>query len=153
MPAAPREEVAIEDLLRILEDASPRSLTVREIAARLELERWDPRAIARQLDEQVESGPLQRVGKTRYRFAHEVIEKRARPRGARRTPSEVVGRYTRVRGGFGFVATAGPDAEALGGDVLIPRGREGQALHGDRVRVRIVRYDARMRRASGRVLA
>ncbi|MBM4268929.1 MAG: ribonuclease R, partial [Deltaproteobacteria bacterium] len=152
MPSSPRDEVATEELLRILEGASPRSLTVREIATRLELERWDPRAMAKQLEEQVQKGPLQRVGKTRWRYATEVVEKRARKTSSRRAPNEIVGRFVRVRTGIGFVTPSGEAAEALGGDVLIPRGREGHALHGDRVRVQIARFDARSRRASGRVV-
>ena len=63
----------------------------------------------------------------------------------------VEGRYTRARGGFGFVATAGEDRERLGGDVFVPRGRERDALHGDLVRVSVRRWDPSAGRSTGSV--
>ncbi len=153
MPPLTRDDVPLDEMLGILEAAAPRSLTVKEIAQRLSLDRYDGRAMASLLDSQAEAGRLHRVGKTRYRFAREVVEKRARPMKKRRGPSEIIGRYTRVRAGYGFVETGVSPELNLRGDVMIPRGREMDALHGDRVRTQIVRRDHRTGRASGRVVA
>jgi len=148
-----RDDVPLDDMLGILERAAPRSLTVKEIAERLGMERYDRRAMSSALETQIEARRVQRVGKARFRFAHEVVEKRARPMRKRRAPGEVVGRYSRVRAGYGFVEVLGAQAETMRGDIMIPRGREMDALHGDLVRVQIVRRDHRSGRTSGRVVA
>lgn len=147
--SSPDGEASLEAMVAVLERAAPRSLTVKEIAERMGLERYDRRAMRAQLDRQADARRLHRVGKTRYRFAREVVEQRARPTRSRRGPAEVVGRYTRVRAGYGFVEVEGVETP----DVMIPRGREGDALHGDRVRVQVLRRDHRSGRASGRVFA
>lgn len=157
MPPLSLEDVPTEDMIAVLQKASPRSLTVKEIAERLGLERYDRRAMARVLDSEAEARRLHRVGKTRYRFAHEVVERKPRPTrsGSRsgRGPSEIVGRYIRTRSGYGFVEVSGPQAERMTGDLMIPRGRETDALHGDQVRAIVVRRDHRTGRTSGRVVA
>ena len=147
------QEVSDADLIAILERVAPRSLTIKEIAQRLGLERWDRRALARQLDALAERRQLRPVGKTRYRFAHEVVERKPRPLRPRRSPTEVFGRYTRTRSGYGFVEIHGAEAAAFQGDIFVPAGKEMDALHGDRVRVLVVRRDFRTQRASGRVVA
>lgn len=148
----PFEEIPLDDMLRVLEDAAPRSLTVKEIAERLKLERYDRRGMAAVLNAQAEARRIHRVGKTRYRHAHEVVERRARSPKPRRGPGEIVGRYVRVRGGFGFVEIPDPATRGLSGDLMIPRGREMDALHGDRVRAQILRRDHRTGRVAGRVV-
>ncbi|MDG2306234.1 MAG: ribonuclease R [Candidatus Binatia bacterium] len=153
MPDPKQQDVPLEDMLGILEKAAPRSLTVKEIAERLGIDRYDRRRMAAVLDMQADARRLHRVGKTRYRYAHEVVEKKARPMRKRRGPTEVIGRYCRVRGGYGFLEAEGPKIESMRGDMMIPRGREGIALHGDRVRAEIVRRDHRTGRSSGRVVA
>lgn len=152
MPAS-SEELPLDDMLAVLERASPRSLTVKEIADRLGLEHYDRRAMSSALNAKAEERRLQQVGKTRWRFAHEVVEKRARPLRKRGSPSEIVGRFTRTRSGHCFVEPRSGGIEVLSGDILIPRGRQGDALHGDRVRVQLLRRDHRTGRASGRVVA
>lgn len=202
-------------LRQVLEGVAPRPLTVREIAQRLGLDRFDPRAIEGALAAQVDDRRVRRVGKTRWQWIVERVERdrgpgrpgrdgprppgghdqpgrpdrgreatrgfaprgpagdrrAAAPSGPRsgrpwqerreergdgraRGPSllEVVGRYTRTRGGFGFVAPEGAARERLGADVFVPEGEEGEALHGDRVRVEVLRHDPVSRRAAGRVL-
>jgi ribonuclease R len=63
----------------------------------------------------------------------------------------VLGTYSRVRGGYGFVEVEGKAAERFTRDVLIPEGMEDGALHGDRVEIQIVRSDQRTRRATGEI--
>lgn len=149
MPAS-TGEASLDEMLLVLERAAPRSLTVKEIAERLGMDRYDRREMRAVLDRQADARRLHRVGKTRYRFAREVVEKRARPVRKGRGPGEVVGRYTRVRAGYGFVEVEGATGTS---DVMVPRGREGDALHGDRVRVQVLRRDHRSGKTSGRVVA
>lgn len=153
MPPLSLEDVPTDDMLSVLEKAAPRSLTVKEIAERLGLEHYDRRAMARVLDSQAQARRLHRVGKTRYRFAHEVVERKPRPPRTRRGPSEISGRYVRTPRGYGFVEVAGAPGERMRGDLMIPRGREMHALHGDQVRAVVVRRDHRTGRTSGRVVA
>lgn len=153
VPPLTTDDVPTDDLLSVLERAAPRSLTVKEIAQRLGLESYDRRAISRVLDSQVEARRLHRVGKTRWRYAHEVVERKVRPTKKRKGPTEIVGRYIRTRTGYGFVEVSGAAAEHMTGDLMIPRGREMDALHGDRVRAVIARRDHRSGRTSGRVVA
>ena len=63
------------------------------------------------------------------------------------------GRYSRARAGFGFVATTGEDREKIGGDVFVPRGGEAGALHGDKVRVEVRRFDPETGRSTGQIVA
>jgi len=78
-------------------------------------------------------------------------EQRGRGAPARPAGAPLEGRYTRARAGFGFVQVEGPARARFPRDLFIPEGMSGPALHGDRVRVEIVRRDARGDRASGRV--
>ena len=244
-PRKPPVSPSSAELREVLARVAPRPLTLREIASRLGLERFDPRALEASLVEQVSERRVRRIGKTRWQWvALEVERDRARtgperaprrgdddrretdrrgrpdarrdlPRGGRpddrgadrrpgrpdergtdrrpgppgtrgtdrrtgppgarereRRPWErdagsprpfdrrperpaalaVVGRYSRTRGGFGFVAPEGEFRERLGADVFVPEGEEGSALHGDRVRVEVLRHDPVSRRASGRVV-
>ncbi|MEY4950298.1 MAG: exoribonuclease [Pseudomonadota bacterium] len=185
-------------MLAVLERAAPRPLSLREIAERLGLERFDPRLLQAGLDVQVAERRLRRIGKNRYQWLAErlprdrggfVPDRGVRPRGdalradrdrvdrrrvapadpagprgriERRGPiapaaaagpaaPSVTGRYSRVRAGFGFVAPEGAARERFPTDVFVPEGMEGSALHGDRVRVEVLRLDPGTSRASGRI--
>jgi len=149
-----------QDLQKVLTREAPRALSVKEIARHLGLEHWDRREFEAVLSQETAQGRLTRVGKSRWRSAAEVARKRA-PRRRHRLrddapssePMVMEGRYTRARGGFGFVATSGVDREKLGGDVFVPRGGEAAALHGDRVRVEVRRFDPETGRSTGQVVA
>ena len=135
--------------LAVLEAAAPRPLTLAEISRRAGEERFDRRAMRRSLDELVAGGRLRRIGPTRYQWRSDPpVARSARRTTPLRGGPYAEGRYTRARGGFGFVAAAG--TRGLRGDILIPQGREGGALHGDRVRVQYSRRGAG--RTSGRVV-
>ncbi|MDX1563875.1 MAG: ribonuclease R [Phycisphaeraceae bacterium] len=60
---------------------------------------------------------------------------------------EVVGTIRVSQGGFGFVVPETPNAE---GDLFVPPHGVGDAISGDRVRVRVVRERGRRGRSSGR---
>jgi len=145
------------DVLAELERVAPRPLAVTEIARRIGLERYDRRALVRVLEAEVAARKLRRIGKTRYQWLRPVDVRHVRTRdearhdgGARgerggparerergRARSGVEGRYTRTRSGYGFVAPAGGVGRTS--DVFVPAGREGDALHGDVVEVRVLR--------------
>ncbi|MFM7142828.1 MAG: RNB domain-containing ribonuclease, partial [Alphaproteobacteria bacterium] len=202
----------------VLLQVAPRPLLLREIASRLGLERFDLRSLEAALATLVAERMVRRVGKTRWQWVGERLERPGRPErpwrperpgrpgeerdrhgrfdarpatpggrrpavpGARawspggprerdrrdsgresdrreaprremRAPAlTVVGRYSRTRGGFGFVAPEASSRERLGADVFVPEGQEADALHGDRVRVEVLRHDPVSRRAAGRVV-
>ena len=73
--------------------------------------------------------------------------------GPRRGAQTIEGRYTRARGGFGFVAVSGPAAARFPRDVFIARGAEGDALDGDLVRVEVLRRERGADRVAGRIVA
>ncbi len=160
MPGLPDTEVAAP-FLRLLEQRAPRPLSIQEMARLLELPRYDRRRIREALEAEVATRKLRRIGKTRYQWIRD-LERAAVPRSRRATgydrdgarPSaaaRVEGRYARVRAGYGFVEVLGRAAHRFPRDILIPAGMEGDALHGDRVEVEIVRRDARQHRVVGRV--
>ncbi|MBX3026854.1 ribonuclease R [bacterium] len=152
----PGDDVAA--CLALLEQRAPRPLSIPEMTALLSLDRYDRKRLRAALEAGVAAQRLRRIGKTRYQWRRESARREAagRPAGARRgrrDASALEGRYLRVRAGFGFVEIAAPAAAARPRDVLIPAGLEGLALHGDRVRIEIVRRDRRSQRATGRVTA
>jgi len=220
VPRSSLPEPPVSAMLSVLERVAPRPLTLREIASRLGLERFDPRGLESALSAQAAEHRVRRVGKTRWQWVVERAERdrgpvrprregppavrargfegrdgrpgasrpglprerssralapglpggsrlAGRERGAwqdrdrRRAPAEfearasaptLVGRYTRTRGGFGFVAPETQGREEHHPDVFVPEGQEGEALHGDRVRVEVLRHDPASRRASGRIV-
>ncbi|MDG2008196.1 MAG: ribonuclease R [Candidatus Binatia bacterium] len=149
-----------EDLQNVLAREAPRSLTMKEMARQLGMDRWDRREFESILAKAAVQGKLTRIGKNRWRAATEVARKRV-PRRRSRSRSEtgssepmvMQGRYSRARAGFGFVATTGEDREKIGGDVFVPRGGEAGALHGDKVRVEVRRFDPETGRSTGQIVA
>jgi ribonuclease R len=151
-----RDDIA--DCLALLERRAPRPLSIPELAEALRLEHYDRKRIRAALEAGVAAQRLRRIGKTRYQWRRDGErrdggEPAARPSRGRHGGAEIDGRYLRVRAGFGFVDVAGPAGRSLTRDVLIPAGLEGAAVHGDRVRIAILRRDRRSGRATGRVTA
>jgi ribonuclease R len=70
-------------------------------------------------------------------------------KGDRRTPT-IEGRLSVHRDGYGFVIPAQP-VPGIRGDIYIPKEEAERAMHGDRVGVRITRFD-RDGRAEGRIV-
>ncbi|MFN8643537.1 MAG: RNB domain-containing ribonuclease [Candidatus Binatia bacterium] len=140
--------------LAVLEQRAPRPLSIAEMAHLAGLEPYDRKQLRAGLEAAVASGRLRRIGKTRYQWRRDGERAAtARPARERRAAADVEGRYARVRAGFGFVEVLGPAGRAYARDILIPAGMEGGALHGDRVRVEVLRRDRRSQRATGRVVA
>ena len=143
--------------LALLEQRAPRPLSIPEMADLQGLEHYDRKAIRAALEAAVAAGTLRHIGKTRYQWRRDGErggdQRSARPARGRRGGAEVEGRYARVRAGFGFVEVLGPAARQFARDILIPAGMESGALHGDRVRVEVVRRDPRSQRTTGRVTA
>ena len=153
MPRSDSPPRLTAEVLEALDRAAPRPLSIREIARRIGLERWDRREMERILKGAAALGQISRVGKGRWRAVAEAEATRRSPGKTQRGAAAMVieGRYTRARGGFGFVSTSGEDRERLGGDVFLPRGNESDALHGDLVRVEVRRWNASAGRATGQV--
>jgi ribonuclease R len=155
-------------LMAMLEQRAPRPLTIQDLARLLSLEHYDRKAIRLVLEAHVAEGTLRRIGKTRYQWIREAdraprtagqaelpARRMVSGRRAPRTSSgrRIEGRYARVRAGYGFVEVLGREAAGFPRDILIPAGLEGEALHGDRVIVEILRRDPRLRRSSGRIIS
>jgi len=145
--------------LALLETRAPRALTIVEMVRQLGLRHYDRKRIRRGLDEAVDRRQAQRIGKTRYRWTREAERAAARQAPATRTrdrrqrgPATVAGRYVRVSAGYGFLEVLGQTFTRSRRDVLIPRGMEASAMHGDRVEVEITRRDQHGREV-GRVTA
>lgn len=157
------ESVDPQIFLTLLERRAPRPLSIPEMARLLDLERYHPRKLKAVLEAQVAAHQLRRIGKTRYQWIREpertaAAARQSSPHVARKRatvrlkqPDPVEGQYSRVRAGYGFVAVEGPAAERFARDILIPAGMEGGALHGDRVKVELIRRDARTHRLVGRI--
>ncbi len=147
---------AIDPFLQLLERKAPRPLTIQDMARMLEVEHYDRKAIRALLEAQVASHKLRRIGKTRYQWVRPIDQVPARKTSPRRITKrsgrQVEGRYSRVRQGYGFVEVLGCAADEFPRDVLIPEGKEGRALHGDRVLIDIVRHDRRTHRVVGQVI-
>ncbi|MCX8073016.1 MAG: ribonuclease R [Candidatus Binatia bacterium] len=149
--------VSADELLRALQEAAPRPLTIAELARRLDLGSYDRRQIKAALEAAVAEQKLRRIGKTRYQWIRmPEVRKLTQPRPQARPRLAVEearfeGRYHRVRGGYGFVEILGMAARHFPRDVLIPAGFENGAMHGDRVEIEVVRRDPRLRRVVGRV--
>jgi len=126
----------------------------------LDLEHYDRKQLKAALEAQVASHKLRRIGKTRYQWIRDferapTRERAPSARGSRHPSAgpRIEGHYTRVRAGYGFVEVLGRAAERFPRDILVPAGMEGEALHGDRVSVEIVRRDVRAKRFVGRINA
>jgi ribonuclease R len=153
-------EIPTELLLQLLERRAPRPLSIPEMARTLSLEHFDRKQLKATLEAAVARRTLRRIGKTRYQWIREVDRTVSSARGARAHDGRraakgpaVEGHYSRVRAGYGFVEVLGRAAERFPRDILIPGGMEGEALHGDRVTVEIIRRDLRARRFVGRITA
>ncbi len=149
--------VGAEELLRVLQQAAPRPLTITQLARYLDLGQYDRRQLKIILEAAVAAGKLRRIGKSRYQWVREAEVPKVPQRRTRRVAPLAVeearfeGRYQRVRGGYGFVEVLGAAARQFPRDVLIPAGLENGALHGDRVEIEVLRRDPRVRRVVGRV--
>jgi ribonuclease R len=156
-----RHDTPIDIFVQLLKERAPRPFTIQEMARMLAIERYDRKRIRAELEAQVANHRLRHIGKTRYQWVRP-LERASAPeakmatipqRHGKQNTGRVEGHYSRVRAGYGFVEVLGRAADRFHRDILIPAGMEGQALHGDRVLVEIVRRDPRLRRVVGRIAA
>jgi ribonuclease R len=151
---ADRSAELLAPYLAMLEQKAPRPLTIADMVRMLGVDRYDRKALRAGLDSAVATRRLRRIGKTRYQWQREAEAPRSRGVPARRGAAlRALGRFTRVRAGYGFVEVLDRSNAGFGRDILIPSGMEGGARHGDEVSVEIIRRDAHRRRAVGRVVA
>ncbi|HYD48354.1 MAG TPA: VacB/RNase II family 3'-5' exoribonuclease [Terriglobales bacterium] len=150
----------IDRFVRELETRAPRPLTIDELVRIHAVEQYDRKHVRGELEARVAQGVLRRIGKTRYQWRRPEPpaqhEESPTPRRRERTKPAAPaaeGHYSRVRAGYGFVEVLDQHASRYPRDILIPAGSEGPAMHGDRVRVEIIRKDFRRHRFVGRVSA
>ncbi len=151
-PASRHEEVGQAELLAYLA-AAPRPQSVREIASGMELRHWGRRALPKVLsqlkrrgDVEESHGRFQLTGRKPVRKQEQKAdaapsanlsrERDARPQ--RQDANVIAGRLVAHRDGYGFVVPERP-VPRMDGDLFIPAGGMGDAMHGDRVLARIVR--------------
>ncbi|MDQ7006886.1 MAG: ribonuclease R [Acidobacteriota bacterium] len=121
----------IEKIEALLADGE--MLTARELADRLGLSPEQRPSLRRRLQQWVKEGSL--------------VMARGRRFGAVRDLGQVVGRFTRLPAGYGFVAPDDPQQK----DLFIPPHAQADALHGDLVAAQIVEIQ-RDGRQAGRIL-
>jgi ribonuclease R len=109
-----------------------RPASIRDVARQLRVADEDMTAFESAVDQLVVAGRLEIGSDERLRLP---------PYG-----SEAEGRIKITRGGFGFLI---PDQPTREGDLFIPEGSTLDAISGDRVRVKIVRKNAAVRRGRG----
>ena len=111
-----------DQLLREMRERIHHPATARELIRVLKVPREEQRTLKRQLDSLVSDGSIVRVRGNRYGLADRM--------------DLVVGRLDAHPSGFGFVTPERPIA-GIAGDVFVAAPNLKQALHGDRVVVRI----------------
>jgi ribonuclease R len=123
MVQTPPRRATVIDLL----GSYPRALHLGEITSRLGIDLAEHEALGRVLDDLVMDGTVTAMPGHRYKLS-------ARERVQSRSGGRFVEGYLSAHArGFGFVATVG-DAD----DIFVPAESMGGAMHGDRVRARIV---------------
>ncbi|MGH9777979.1 MAG: ribonuclease R family protein [Candidatus Acidiferrales bacterium] len=165
--ARKRGEIEEADLLGVLQEAR-HPLSVREMAGKLNAHGHERHELKQLLKRLLHSGRVAEVHGGRYmlsdkKAAQESGRTRAatkhpfRPAGARqagrteeRAKGDVTGRLVAHRDGYGFVIPDKP-IPGMQGDVFIPPNAIGDAMHGDRVRVRLMESQRRGRTGGGRV--
>jgi len=158
------------DLVDYLSKA-PRPLSLREIAADLELRHSGRRALAKFILRLKRRGVVEELSQGRFRIAErsgkrfaEKITRSAPPARHARGPSsapppdhiphieagQIAGRVVAHQDGYGFLVPDKP-IPGVDGDLFLAPDALGDAMHGDRVLARIARRDRRGR-AEGRVV-
>ncbi|MGH9862690.1 MAG: ribonuclease R family protein [Candidatus Acidiferrales bacterium] len=135
----PRERIEDADILGALASAhSP--LSLRELAAKLDLHGHNRHLLKKALRRLLDRGRVAEVKNGRFRPAgqrqQEDKPKTPRPASPPPTRGDVRGRLVAHHDGYGFVIPEKPIA-GMEGDVFIPPNAMGEAMHGDRVSVRL----------------
>jgi ribonuclease R len=125
-----------EDLLRRMRERVPHPATARELLRQLKIPRDERVAFKRNLRALVNDGALIQIKGNRYGLPDRM--------------DLVVGKLEGHQSGVGFVTPERP-IEGLKRDIFVAAHNLTEALHGDRVVVRIERY-AKDGRAEGRIV-
>ncbi len=131
---------SLEDsvVLAALEDAR-HPLSVADLVRRLRLKSSDRPALKKCLSHLIRKDQVAEVRSGRYMPAGRKRKQESRTQSGPSLAQDLVrGRLTMHRDGYGFVIPAEP-IPGIEGDVFIPPKAAGDAMHGDRVRVRIRR--------------
>jgi ribonuclease R len=123
-----------DQLLTLIRDKVEHPATTRELLQRLKIPREQRPAVTRLLKDLVQSGHLVQTRGTRFGLPDRM--------------NLVVGRVQTHPRGFGFVVADRP-LEGVTGDIFIAGANLNQAMHGDKVVVRVERTGER---AEGRIL-
>jgi ribonuclease R len=161
------EPLTDDDVLDYL-SGSRKPVSLREIAAGLNLRHAGRRALAKAISRLKRHKLVEEVRSGRYRVAGgkaaEVDGRAIRHRGAETPPAYplpkpsaqdprlLTGRLVAHRDGYGFVVPEAPRSD-LEGDLFIPPDQLDDAMHGDRVLARIERRGHERGRAEGRILS
>ena len=147
-PASRHEEVGDAELLAYLA-AAPHPQGIREIAGGMKLRHWGRRALPKVLSQLKRRGDVEE-SHGRFRLTGRKQERKPPASGStaparqdesrahRHDANLIAGRLVAHRDGYGFVVPEKPLAH-MEGDLFIPAGGMGDAMHGDRVLARIVR--------------
>jgi len=123
-----------DEVLRFIAGLQSHSFTFREVVRYLELDSDDRRSLQRFLDELDDQEVIHRIKRGRYALpARENL---------------VSGLLNCHRDGYGFVAP--DDRSILKEDIFVPGRNMGEALHGDRVLIKVARKKAPERRGGKR---
>jgi ribonuclease R len=125
-----------EELLAQIREHVHHPATVRDLMRMLRVPRDERVSFRRQLKALVAAGELLQVRGNRYGLPEKM--------------DLVVGRLTTNPSGFGFVVPDNPDPDAARPDIYIAAANLSEAMHGDRVVVRIERHSERG--AEGRII-
>ncbi len=140
------------DVLAALQEAA-HPLSVRELAGRLDAHGRERQTLKKLLRRLREHGQVAEMRGGRLMLAEHKRKQEARAPAHPRRPEPAAsrdvirGRLVAHRDGYGFVIPDKP-IPGIEGDVFIPPGATGDAMHGDRVRAQLV---AGRRRGGGRV--
>ncbi len=122
-----------KDIISFFENRAPHPLTPQEIVRMMGIGRQQRKELLAKLDELADKGALVRLKGKRYALPRRV--------------NLVVGTISLHRDGYGFVKPS----EGTDKDVFIPARFAGEAMHGDRVVVRVER-GARSGKPEGRII-
>ncbi len=132
--ATPTRAVSRDDLIEALSRDAGHPASARELMQSLRVPREERVRVGRQLRVMADEGTLVEVRRNRYALPGRL--------------DLIVGRLSMHADGFGFVTADRIDPD---GDVFVSRANLGDAMHGDRVTVRVERRRADRRR-EGRIL-
>ncbi len=125
-----------EEILRLVRERAQHPASARELVQLLQIPREQRASFRRQLKALAADGTLVEVRGRRYGVAEKM--------------DLVAGRLQAIAGGAAFVVPDAPRAD-LGGDVFVPASNREDAMHGDRVVVRVERHRAG-ERPEGRIV-